>query len=666
MPAGRSMLGGPLLLQRSPTFAAGGGPAVGTLMFDNPSPHQRAAGVLRAAGTIACLLVVGARAQVPATTELDTVVVTAARSEQRLADTLPHTTVITRADIDRWQQRDLLELLGQQAGVEIARTGAFGAQASIFLRGTNSSQTLVLIDGIRLNTAVGGAATLGGISLDTVERIEIVRGNLSSLYGSEAIGGVIQIFTRGGGKPGVSASVEAGADDTRAATIAANARLGTTEITASGGYRYAKPFSAIDAARVLPGPFAAGANPDLDANRNRSGSLRVRQPVGDRVELGASAWTTRNDTDFDSTADGPTATHHEHAEQDAWQLVARVAVTERWTTRLQGGEGRDQSTNTSSVPFSFSSGEFQARNRQVTWNNTFVLQPDLEGFLGAEQLQQHGASTSYDVNFTNALVAFDRRVRAAWTGASLHGETHHLQLNLRYDDYSDVGSATTGLAAYGYQITPAWRVSAQYSTAFRAPSFNDLYFPGFGNPHLAPERAHSVEGGVRYAAQETSVRLAVYRTHTRDLIVFDAASGIAQNIASAQIDGAELVFATRLDAWRIEINADASRPIDESTGERLLRRAPYRAGVALERSFGPVDAGASVMHVAARYDSDINTFARTRLAPYTLLRATLAYRLNDWVRLTLRVENLTNEQYELVSGYNTQRRGGFLGAEVKI
>ena len=626
-------------------------------MFRALLPQTRVAVLLRPISVLVCLCAPVAYAQLEASTELDTVVVTATRSEQRLADTLPHTTVITRADIERWQMRDLLELLGQQAGVEMARSGGFGSQASLFLRGTNSSQTLVLIDGIRLNSAVGGAATIGGISLDTVERIEIVRGNLSSLYGSEAIGGVIQIFTRAGARPGASASAEAGAGHSRAASVAANTRVGTTEFALAGGYRYARPFSAIDP--------TLGANPDVDANRNRTGSMRVRQPLGERAELSASVWTTRNATDYDSTFDSPTTTHHEDAQQTAWQATGRFAVTERWTTRLQAGEGRDTSINTVSDPASFNIGQFAARNRQIAWSNTFVLLPALEAHLGAEQLQQRGASTSYDANFTNTLVAFDRRVRAVWAGTTLHDATQQLQLNLRRDDYSDVGAATTGLAAYGYQLTPSWRVSAQYSTAFRAPSFNDLYFPFFGNPQLAPERARSVEGGVRYTAGETSARLAVYRTRTRDLIVFDTASNMAQNIASVRIDGAELALGTRVLEWRVDINIDASRPIDETTRQRLVRRAPYRASLGIERAFGPIDVGASLTHVAARYDNDINTFARTRLDPYTLLRATFAYRLGD-CRLTLRVENLADERYQLVNGYNTQRRGAFAGAEIRI
>jgi vitamin B12 transporter len=595
-----------------------------------------------------CLSFTAAQAQSLA--QLDPVVVTAARIEQRLAEALPHTTVITRADIERQQANDLLALLAQYAGVEFARSGAFGAQASLFVRGTNSSQTLVLIDGMRLNTAVGGAAALGGVSLDTVERIEIVRGNLSSLYGSEAIGGVIQIFTRRDA-PGARAAIEAGYGATRAASASAGARLGSTEIAASAGGRRARPYSAIDAARV------AGAHPDEDENRNRSGALRVRHAF-ERVELAASAWTSRNDTDFDDAFDGPTVTHRERSRQELAQVEARWRATDRFSTRLQAGTLRDDSRNSASDPFSFNNGEFRARNRQFAWNSEFAAGADVGLYAGIEQLDQRGTSTSYG--------AFERRVRAGWAGTVARRDAHRLQLNLRRDDYSDIGGATTGLVAYGYQVTPGWRLNAQYSTAFRAPSFNDLYFPFFGNPQLAPERARSVELGARYAAAAESLRLALYRTRTRDLIAFDPAAGRAQNIARAEIDGAELAFATQRFGWRIDGGIDASRPVDAATGQRLLRRAPYRIHLAAARDFGAFEVGAAATRVAARYDSDINTFARTRLAPYTLARAFAALRLGANARATLRIENLTDERYELVSGYNTPRRGAFVGLEARL
>jgi vitamin B12 transporter len=143
-------------------------------------------------------------------TELPQVVITPSRIQQSLDDVLPATTVITRADIERWQQTDLVNALGRTAGITFAQTGGPGAAASLFVRGASSSQVLVLVDGVRLNAAAGGAASIGGIALDTIDRIEITRGNLSSLYGSSAIGGVVQIFTRAGQRPGASIGVEAG------------------------------------------------------------------------------------------------------------------------------------------------------------------------------------------------------------------------------------------------------------------------------------------------------------------------------------------------------------------------------------------------------------------------------------------------------------------------
>ncbi len=590
----------------------------------------------------------------------DPVVITAARTEQRLADALPHTTVITRAEIELRQTAELVELLGRQAGVEFVRSGGPGAQSSLFVRGTNSSQVLVLVDGVRLNTSVGGAATLGGVAVDSIERIEIVRGNLSSLYGSEAIGGVIHIFTRGGETSGIAAAADAGRGDSRAASASGTASFDNTRLSATGAIRRSEPFSAINTVR------APGANPDTDGNRNRSGALRLRHLFDDRFELGASAWASRNETEFDSTGDGPTATHLEDAKQHVAQAYLRAAPVSAWATRVQAAEARDRSRNTSSNPLSFNNGEFESRNRQLTWTNDVQLAPQLTGHAGIDYLEQRGGSTSYDPTFGNNFVAFSRRVKAGWLGATGGSSVHRVQFNLRHDDYSDAGTANTGLAVYGLQFTPAWRATAQVSTAFRAPSFNDLYFPFFGNPNLKPERSRSAELGLRYAEGPRTLRLAVFRTHTRDLIVFDAVTSRAQNIARAEIDGAEIAVGGLIAGTRLEANVSATDPSDASNGQRLLRRAPYSANLLAVREFGPASLGAEISRVAARYDSDINTFGRTRLAPYTLARLVGSYRIGRAIKLKLRVENAFDEEYELVSGYNTHPRGVFLGAEVKL
>jgi vitamin B12 transporter len=596
---------------------------------------------------------------------LDEVLVTATRTEQRLADSLPSATVITRSQIESSQTPGLIELLGRQAGVEFARTGGPGSQASLFLRGTNSSQTLVLIDGVRLNTALTGAAALGGVALDSIERIEIVRGNLSSLYGSEAVGGVIQIFTRGADRSGFEIGGEAGSGDLRAASAYAAQRFDGGSLALSAAGRSSSPFSAIDTSKVTPGPFAPGANPDIDGNRNGSASLRAQGRAGP-VELSASLWGSRNDTDFDSTADGPTATHQEKSRQRVMQAGAAGQLAERWRAQLTVARTDDDTSNSSSRPGSFSNGEFEASNRTVTLANEIRLGERSTGTLAYEYLQQRGASTAYDPEFGGVLTSFKRRVQSVRAGVDARRGPHQLQANARWDDYSDVGAATTGLLAYGYDFDPRWRASVQLATAFRAPSFNDLYYPFFGNPDLSPERSRSGEVALRYGDNRASLRAAVFRNRTSDLIVYDPAAQQARNIASAHIDGIELIAAGGLNGWQLQADASYTRAEDGGTGERLLRRAPYKIHVAAARSFGRLDGLLEVTYNARRYDADINSFARTELAAFTLARLALAWRATDWLRLTLRVENLLDDDYELVDGYNTPKLGVFAGVTVRL
>jgi vitamin B12 transporter len=618
------------------------------------------------AGVCSLVVLQSALAQTPAS--MDTVVISGTRVEQRLADVLPHMTVITRGDIEQQQTPDLVDLLGRQAGIEFARNGGPGAVSSLFVRGTGSSQVLVLVDGVRLNTALSGAAALGAISIDTIERIEIVRGNYSSVYGSEAIGGVVQIFTRGGQKNSLAGAAEAGSGKTYSGYGSGTAVWESGRIAATVAARTTQPFSSIDAARtnVVISPFALGANPDDDRHRGTSAALRVEQRAGQRFAVRGSVWTNHNETDFDNTADGETATHVQRARQQVGQLETRWQASDAWAVRLTLSEGRDKTRNTSSVPFSFDNATLEARNRQATLLNEVHVTDRMTATLGAEWLEQRGGATSYDPTFANAFTSFARWVRAGWVGLNGSGAGHHVQLNVRRDDYSDIGDATTGLLAYGYDFAPGWRVSAQGSTAFRAPSFNDLYFPFFGNPQLRPERAKSAELGVRYGAGPHTARLALFRTLTRDLIAFDPTTMLAANIARARMQGVELVALTQVAGVRIDAKATYIDAFDAVTGLRLLRRAPYALHLGLARDVGPVTLAGEVSNVGKRYDSDINTFTRTELAPYTLLRLTAGWQINRALRATLRLENALDEKYELVSGYNTLRRSVFAGVSARL
>jgi vitamin B12 transporter len=607
----------------------------------------------------------GAHAQ---TTEarLPTAVVTPSRIAQSLDDALPATTVITRTEIERWQLTDLAGALARETGVQFAQSGGPGSAASLFLRGANSSQVLVLVDGVPLNAAVGGAATLGGITLDTVDRIEVARGNLSSLYGSAAIGGVVQVFTRGAGKPGASLVLDGGQGHNFNGAASASGDLGGLRIGASVGTRRSNQFSAIDTARVIPGPFAPGANADLDANENTSGSVGASYRTQGGTLFAANAWGSTNRTDFDSTSDGPDATHEERSTISAWNARVRSPLTATWDSQLQLGEMRDHSRNRSSDPFSFNNGEFESTNRQATWTNEVVVSDKVKAQLGVEYLQQRGASTAFDPNFANALTEFSRNVTSVWGGLNGSTERQLVQLNVRHDRYSDVGSATTGLIAYGYKLTTEWRAIAQVSNAFRAPSFSDLYYPFFGNPRLESERSRSGELGLHYVAGGTTMRAALYRTDTRDLIVYDPASQRAENVDRAQSTGVELGAGGRTGRWDWNGNVNVVRAVNADTDERLLRRAPYVVNAGLAYDAERWRAGVELSYVGPRDDLDINTFQRTELEAYTLARIVGTWRITPAVALRARVENLTDEKYETVSGYNVQPRTAYVGVELKL
>ena len=630
----------------------------------------------RRALAIACasLLLAGA-ARPQQVAEVPPVIVTAARLAQPLDEALPSTTVIPRERILEEQAGDLAELLSRQAGVQISRLGGQGSQTSLFLRGADSNQVLVLVDGMRLNSPLSGAASLGGLSTASIDRIEIVRGNLSSLYGSEAIGGVIQVFTRDGGKPGAQVLAEAGGGR----TLSADADLAVGEGAAfrfnvSAGARQQKAVSAMNPAEN------PGANPGLDGNHERHGALRVAGGL-DGVSLSAWAWGSHSETGWDDNFDASgnfllfyppdTATRTERSDVGVFGFSA-AKETSRAKFSLEAGTSRDDSSNVSSIPLSYDTNSFRSRSSRLALSAT-TLGPGLRWTGGLEALYQDGTASVLQivtapvdlVSGSYPLTGFDRRVESAWAGAGKYDGTWEWQANLRHDRYSDVGSATTGLAGAGWHFLPDWKATLQWSDAFRAPSFNDLYYPGFSNPSLRPERARSAEAGIRWSRGTMSASLAVYRNRTSDLI--QARGNIPVNVARGASDGFELSAERSDGALRWGANLSQVRARNLDTGAELLRRARWQAQAHANLRHGRWDAGLEVARTSARDDFNFNPFPAVpvSLAPYTLARLTAQYEVVRDVRLRLRAENLTNAHYELAYGYNTLPREIIAGVEAR-
>ncbi|HEU0199375.1 MAG TPA: TonB-dependent receptor, partial [Burkholderiaceae bacterium] len=461
------------------------------------------------------------------TRQFDAVVISASRTEQRLADALPHVTLITREEIESSQAPDALTLLARLAGVETAQLGGIGRQAGIFLRGSSTRHTLVLVDGVPINNLNFSAAALEHVQAAQIDRIEIVRGNVSALYGSQAVGGVIQIFTRTGqGEPGASARVAAGSRDTLGGDLAVHGAVGDWRYAASASTFKTAGFNAIDQGK------RPGTNPDQDGYENFAASGQLAYTWLPGQELGVRAFHSRGEVEYDSEFGPATQADESRQTVDAAGVWSRNRLASWWTWQITVAKQRDDlDADITAFPFFVTSD-----GTQFAWQHDFTLAADWTASLAAERLEQK-------IDSDSAYTTNERSVNTARAGTIGRAGAHQVQLGVRHDGYSDFGSATTYFAGYGLTLAEVWKLTASLSSAFNAPTFNDLHSPFGGNPNLQPEKARAAELGVQYAKDKTLARLALFRTRYRDLIGLDASFN-AVNIGRAMVEGAEAALST--------------------------------------------------------------------------------------------------------------------------
>lgn len=576
----------------------------------------------------------------------DPVVVTASRTEQRLRDAIPHTTVLTRQDIRDSLAVDLPTLLRREAGIEISQSGGLGGNASLFARGGRSAQTLVLIDGVRVEDAGFGTTAIQHLMLDDIDRIEIARGNVSSLYGSGAIGGVVQVFTRrGSGTPAPYGEATVGSRDTTKLTAGYGGEFGDTRLNVSALRLDTRGFSAIDPR------FAPLANPDDDGYRNESVSASLAQRLGANHEVGVRLLRTRAKIDYDDSFTGPTSVQTADQDLGMAQLYWDAQVLERWKSRITVGQGTDYRTDFLDGAFAFRS---NTRSRQLIWNNDVSLAPAHGVALSLERLEQEMDNSTFGSKKRDA-----NSVRLGYLGRF---GAHSLQANVRNDKYSDFGNADTYFLGYGFDLTDAWRLTASTSTAFRAPTFQDLF--GFGgNPQLRPERARTNELGVQWASGTNRVRTVAFHTDYQDAITFDNATFTVQNVRKAKVTGVETSYSGRVA--RIDLRAaltlqDAVEQEPDDIERAAIRRAKAFGSITAFRNFGRLRLGGELLASGPRPDVDIATFERTELASYTVVNLLARYELNKNLYFAARLENAFDEEYQLVHGFNTAPRGFFV------
>lgn len=566
--------------------------------------------------------------------ELTPVIVTATRTPAD-ADTLPAAvTVITRDDIDRLQSTSVPELLRGAAGLDIASNGGVGKATSVFLRGTDSDHVLVLVDGVPIGSATAGGAAWQDLPIDLIERIEIVRGPRSGLYGADAVGGVVQIFTRGGARTGVQtrAALGLGSQGTRQASAGFAAGLGAGWFDVDLSHRRTDGFNTCLGQTT---PTYAGCyveEPDRDGYRNTSGQLRGGWRFDGGATLEAQALRTEGRTYYDGSAYAGNATDFK---QSVYGLKLAAPLGSATTLRAALGRSTDDQANLwEGTPGSYFN----------TTRKTASAQADVR--FGAA-LVTVGVDRAEDE--VDASVSYDERARTntgVFTELQLVLAGQTLQLAARNDDNEQFGSHATGSLGWSTALAEHLRVYANAGTGFKAPTFNELYYPGFGNSALKPETSTSIEAGLRgeYAGAHWSV--AGFENRIDDLIGYDA-SYVPANIDRARIRGLEANWRAQWGATSLALALTALDPKNRSTGaydgKLLPRRAKQTARVDLDQRLGTWSVGASLIAQSHRYDDLANAVRVGGYATVDLRAETTLTR--DW-SLALRIANLADKQYQ--------------------
>lgn len=581
-----------------------------------------------------------------ATTTLAETVVTATRTETRADQLISDVTVITREQIEQSAGRTLPELLQQYAGAQIAANGGRGKVSSVSLRGADSRHTLMLIDGVRYGSVSAGTPVWANIPLVSIERIEVLQGPASSLYGSDALGGVVQVFTRGVTQDGVHpyAELTLGSHAYRQTAAGVSGAAGTVRYGLGVNALNDHGFSATNS-RAPNGVY----NPDSDGFRQRSVNGYMDWSFVPDWTLSASFLHSQGTNYFDDgifSAPGPGLGDHARGKlsTDVANLGVSGKILPHWRTRVTYSQSRDKDDVVAAAN-SWTLGRFVTRQDQWTWQND-VDTPLGVIVAGVEHLEQRlDSSTEYS--------GTKRSVNSVFTGLNGQAGRHSWQLSLRRDRNSQYGGQTTGSAGYGFKLTEALRVNASLGTAFVAPSFNYLYYPYLSNPDLKPERSRSGELGVTWtvaAGHEATLRY--YQTRVRDYIANDG-NYVPQNIQKAKITGWSLGYQALLGGWTVQTKADFLDPRNETLDKQLQHRARRQLTLDANHRVGSWTLGASLLTAAHRFDNAANT---QRLGGYTTADLYATYALaRDWT-LQARLNNLANKDYETAYGYNQPGR----------
>ncbi len=551
---------------------------------------------------------------------LDPVVVTPTLTSRTADATLSSVTVVDEQTLREQQPVDMADLLRGQPGVDTTGNGSFGKNASVFIRGTSSDATLLLVDGVRLRSATAGSPAWQYLPPQMMQRVEIVRGPRGSLYGADAVGGVVQVFTRDEGT-----WLNAGGGTFNTWNLGAGSSLSHGGTTATVG------------ANVFDTDGTALREDSEDRGYdNTSGIAKISHQFGDAGSVGAFAFRAEGNSEYEGGA--PEDLRDTDYLLQVAGLKGDVWVTDSWQAKVLLSEAKDESEDFADGQ---SNGIFDTRTRTANLQNIFVL--------GNHQFILGGEYQADEITSDNDYDETRRDNKAGFGQALLTFGKLDLQGSLRHDDNAAFGSKVTGAAAVGYKLDRQHRVRASYGTAFKAPTFNDLYYPGFGNADLEPESSETGEVGMRGQYSVWYWDAALYRSNIDDLISYDPVLMAPGNVEKATVEGAELAMGLEWQQWRARLAFSALKPEDDETGDIIARRAQRMGRLDVDRKIGRFSLGGTASFQGHRYNDAANT---QRLSGFGLLDLRAGWQFaKNWTGRVV-VENVLDKEYTTAQNFS--------------
>ena len=577
------------------------------------------------------------------TQEVENIIITESRIPTIVSESLSAISVITREDIERYQASDLYDLMSRLPGVSMLRNGARGSATSLSIRGNQGDHSLFLVDGVRIGSATLGSATLGLINTNSIERIEVVRGPKSNLYGADAIGGVVNIITRDAADMDsfqVKSSV--GSNGTNETTLSAGTTQGKSSYSAVlNTYKTDGIDSTYDTS------FPHG---DEDGHENDSIALRYGYEINDDAKLSLSYSNSDSSTDYD-TACGDSVSYlpvdcdiYTKAAISSLSSSLVFQLNEHWNSNFKIGRSTDNSEEFArniDINSTYNAGTFDTTKTEATWFNAIELEADTLLSLGLDyQKDEVDSSNTYDVS--------SRDNKAAFLQYKIKSNGADVSFGARRDDNEQFGEHTTTSVMAGQDVSDNVRLNFSYGEGFKAPTFNDLYYPFSGNANLMPEESVNYEIGLKANWNNSSLNVGLFNNSIENIILWNSSIFAPDNTENVEISGLEFSLNTQVANWMLGLSGTVMNPEDKSSGNILVRRAERSASLDGDYSVGNYGLGFTVYSQSHTFDDAANT---VRLGGFTTLALRANFDLSDNWKVKVNANNLTDKEYVTASGF---------------